>query len=130
MPKAAVGGKAKAGYVNVVWGSPKGLGGKGSTSVSQDTTGVPGTAEADDLFGTAVAAADLNGDGYSDLTVTAPGERLTDTGIERQGTATVCGARPPASGAGSPRPRARQTAGSAGCLRWATTTTTATRTSP
>ncbi|WKX69481.1 FG-GAP repeat protein [Streptomyces sp. XD-27] len=89
MPKAAVGGKAKAGFVNVVWGSPKGLGGKGSTTISQDTTGVPGTAEAGDLFGTAVAAADLNGDGYSDLTVTAPGEQLTGTGTNREGTATV-----------------------------------------
>ncbi|WP_277743791.1 FG-GAP-like repeat-containing protein [Streptomyces sp. LX-29] len=89
MPKATVGGKAKAGYVNVVWGGPQGLGGHGSTGISQNSTGVPGTTEAGDLFGTAVSPGDLNGDGYADLAVTAPGERLKDTGTDHEGTATV-----------------------------------------
>ncbi|MEU1663787.1 FG-GAP repeat protein [Streptomyces sparsogenes] len=89
MPNATVDGQAKAGYVNVIWGGPDGLGTAGSARLSQSTTGVPGTAEGGDLFGTAVSAADLNGDGYSDLAVTAPGERLTDTGSDREGTATV-----------------------------------------
>lgn len=89
MPKATVDGRAKAGYVNVVWGGPNGLGTAGSARVSQSTAGVPGTAEAGDLFGTSVSAADLNADGYGDLAVTAPGEQLTDTGDDHEGTATV-----------------------------------------
>ncbi|MFE0105759.1 FG-GAP-like repeat-containing protein [Streptomyces sp. NPDC059009] len=79
MPSATVGGKAKAGYVNVVWGGEKGLGRHGSVNVSQGTSGVPGTVEAGDLFGTAVTAADFNGDGYSDLAVSAPEEAIGDT---------------------------------------------------
>ncbi|MEU5000151.1 FG-GAP-like repeat-containing protein [Streptomyces sp. NPDC021622] len=79
VPGATVGGKAKAGYVNVVWGGASGLGKHGSTNVGQGTAGVPGTVEADDRFGTAVHSADLNGDGYSDLIASAPGEAIDTT---------------------------------------------------
>lgn len=77
VPSATVGGHAKAGYVNVVWGGASGLGKHGSATVSQATTGVPGTAEAGDKFGYAVDSNDMNGDGYSDLVVGAPGEATT-----------------------------------------------------
>ncbi|MEV7195103.1 FG-GAP repeat protein [Streptomyces sp. NPDC093510] len=77
VPSATVGGQAKAGYVNVVWGGASGLGKHGSTTVSQATAGVPGTAEAGDKFGHAVDSNDMNGDGYSDLVVGAPGEATT-----------------------------------------------------
>ncbi|GAO12913.1 FG-GAP-like repeat-containing protein [Streptomyces lydicamycinicus] len=87
MPKATVDGKAKAGYVNVLWGSANGP--AKSTVVSQSTAGVPGTSEAGDLFGTAVAVADLNGDGYGDLAVSASGESLTSSTTEHHGTVTV-----------------------------------------
>lgn len=43
MPDATVNGKAKAGYVNLVWGGAKGLGGYGSIRVSQATPEVPGS---------------------------------------------------------------------------------------
>ena len=74
VPGATVGGKAKAGYVNVVWGGKKGLGGHGSTTVSQGAAGVPGTVEKDDGFGTAVSTGDMNGDGRTDIVVGTPGE--------------------------------------------------------
>ncbi|MEV0317332.1 FG-GAP repeat protein [Streptomyces sp. NPDC050658] len=79
VPGATVGGKAKAGYVNVVWGGASGLGKHGSVNVGQGTAGVPGTVEGNDRFGTAVHSADLNGDGYSDLIASAPGEAIDDT---------------------------------------------------
>ncbi|GHC72143.1 FG-GAP-like repeat-containing protein [Streptomyces flavofungini] len=87
VPGATVGGKAKAGYVNVVWGGKKGLGGHGSTTVSQGTAGVPGTVEKDDGFGSAVSPADMNGDGITDIVVGTPGED-NDAGSSA-GTLTV-----------------------------------------
>ncbi|KUJ67170.1 hypothetical protein ACZ90_30460 [Streptomyces albus subsp. albus] len=87
MPKATVDGKAKAGYVNVLWGSANGP--AKSTAISQSTAGVPGTSEAGDLFGTAIAIADLNGDGYSDLAVSASGESLDNRTTHQHGTVTV-----------------------------------------
>ncbi|WP_069762857.1 FG-GAP and VCBS repeat-containing protein [Streptomyces sp. LUP47B] len=49
-------------------------------SYSQDTEGVPGATEEEDRFGDAVAAGDVNGDGYADVAVGAPGEALGDKG--------------------------------------------------
>ncbi|MFC8129731.1 FG-GAP repeat protein [Streptomyces sp. NPDC057302] len=92
VPGATVGGKAKAGYVNVVWGGTSGLGKHGSTTVSQATAGVPGTVEAGDGFGTAVASDDMNGDGYSDLVVGAPDED-NDAGLSAGTVAVVWGAK-------------------------------------
>jgi hypothetical protein len=45
-----------AGAVNVLYGSAAGLTGAGSQVFTQDSPGVPGTAEHDDLFGGALAA--------------------------------------------------------------------------
>ncbi|WP_415951833.1 VCBS repeat-containing protein [Streptomyces sp. KLOTTS4A1] len=68
-PEAAVGGKADAGVVTVVYG-----GAAGTIQLHQDLAFVPGGAEAGDQFGHALAQADLNGDGCSDLIVGAPYE--------------------------------------------------------
>ncbi|WJV47320.1 FG-GAP-like repeat-containing protein [Streptomyces flavofungini] len=87
VPGATVGGKARAGYVNVVWGGKKGLGGHGSTTVSQGSPGVPGTVEKDDGFGSAVATGDMNGDGLTDIVVGTPGEDNSAGGAA--GTLTV-----------------------------------------
>ncbi|GGV19049.1 FG-GAP-like repeat-containing protein [Streptomyces spectabilis] len=87
VPGATVGGKAKAGYVNVVWGGRSGLGKHGSSTVSQDTAGVPGHAEKGDGFGRTVVPADMNGDGITDIVVGTPDE---DSGtMLSAGTVTV-----------------------------------------
>jgi hypothetical protein len=51
-----LGGALDAGAVNVLYGSAAGLTGAGSQVFTQDSPGVPGTAEHDDLFGGALAA--------------------------------------------------------------------------
>ncbi|MFE3034509.1 FG-GAP and VCBS repeat-containing protein [Streptomyces canus] len=65
--------------VTVALGSASGLK-PASTwkSYSQDTEGVPGGKEEDDRFGDAVTAGDVNGDGYADVAVGSPGEKLGD----------------------------------------------------
>ncbi|MFE9352759.1 hypothetical protein [Streptomyces olivaceoviridis] len=73
-PDATVGGRSKAGAVSVVYGSSTGPKTATRTLITQNTAGVPGTAEAGDAFGSAVASADLDKDGYADLLVGAPGE--------------------------------------------------------
>lgn len=76
------------GYVTVQYG---GSGGPNTArkpvKFSQNTTGVPGSSENGDFFGSAIAAGDVNGDGYADLAVGARGE---DLGTKRNaGSVTV-----------------------------------------
>ncbi|MFF3642784.1 FG-GAP repeat protein [Streptomyces sp. NPDC002564] len=77
-PHATVGGKDSAGQVTVTYG--------GSTlrhkTFSQNSTGVPGTAESGDLFGYDLAYGDFDRDGYDDLAIGAPGE---DVGSDKDG---------------------------------------------
>ncbi|MER6950864.1 FG-GAP-like repeat-containing protein [Nonomuraea sp. NPDC000554] len=69
-----------SGAVVLLRGGRGGLGVAGAQTFSQATPGVPGTAEAKDLFGTSVALRDFNGDGRADLGVGAPGEDSTAAG--------------------------------------------------
>ncbi|MGX1549449.1 FG-GAP repeat protein [Streptomyces adustus] len=73
-PGADVAGRAGAGAVVALYGSKSGLSAARRTTITQNSAGVPSSAEAGDGFGTATATADLNRDGYADLVVSAPYE--------------------------------------------------------
>ncbi|MER6343522.1 hypothetical protein ACWC10_02365 [Streptomyces sp. NPDC001595] len=76
-PDATVAGRAKAGAVVILYGGAQGVDAARRTVLSQNSTGIPGTAEAGDRFGASVVVHDLNADGYSDLVVGAPGEDVS-----------------------------------------------------
>lgn len=88
-----------AGAVIVIYGSGTGLtatttGIPASQFWSQNAAGVPDTSEADDSFGSALAAGDFNDDGFSDLAIGANGEDIefpsAGTGVfENLGAVTV-----------------------------------------
>ncbi|MGW2052315.1 trypsin-like serine protease [Streptomyces sp. NPDC001840] len=73
-PKASVAQLSEAGLVKVVYGA-----GKGSVTLHQDLSYVPGEAEADDEFGSALAVVDHDEDGCTDLVVGTPLEDVGTT---------------------------------------------------
>ncbi|MFI6878513.1 FG-GAP and VCBS repeat-containing protein [Streptomyces sp. NPDC050400] len=75
-PTAYVNGHARAGVVSVLYG------GGAHATFSQNTAGVPGSAETGDRFGGDTAYGDFNGDGYDDLAVSADSE---DVGSDADG---------------------------------------------
>lgn len=83
VPSGSVDGKAKAGYVSVVFGGEDGPGRHGARRITQATVEVPGTPEGGDRFGAAVTSAYIDDDPYADLVIGAPGEDIdakTDAG--------------------------------------------------
>jgi hypothetical protein len=71
-----VGSVADAGAVSVLYGGAGGLTTAGGRLFTQNSSGVPGTAEEQDWFGWALAAGDFNRDGFADLAVSAPSESV------------------------------------------------------
>ncbi|MGW6770019.1 FG-GAP and VCBS repeat-containing protein [Streptomyces sp. NPDC055037] len=75
------------GAITVTYGSAAGLSTRTPVRITQDTTGIPGTAEKGDRFGWSLAAGDTNRDGYADVAIGVPGEAI---GSKRAtGTVTV-----------------------------------------
>src|SRR5512147_1510128 len=77
-----------AGSLTVIPGGPDGPVASAKKTITQASPGVPGTPEAGDEFGAATAWGDVNGDGYADLVVGAPGEDDTE-GRTDSGLVTV-----------------------------------------
>lgn len=81
------GAKTKdAGAITILYGSPEGPTGKGSARFAQPKE------ERDARFGAALAAGDLDGDGFADLVVGAPGDDNEDAATQEfpaTGTVTV-----------------------------------------
>jgi hypothetical protein len=78
-----VAGAADAGAINVIYGSEDGLTAEGNQFITQNTPGVPDSAEEGDNFSWWLSSADFNGDGYGDLAAGAGGEDVdgvTDAG--------------------------------------------------
>ncbi len=86
-PLEDVGAEADAGTVNVIYGSALGLAAARNQSWGQDSAGIRNSAESGDLFGQALAAADFNDDGFTDLAVGVPKEDLG--GINNAGGVNV-----------------------------------------
>jgi hypothetical protein len=86
-PHAANGSVDEAGSVVVLYGSASSVSTTRRAVITQATTGIPGEPEKWDEFGTTVAGADLDRDGYADLLVGTPREDVG--GIESRGSVTV-----------------------------------------
>ncbi|MET9889154.1 VCBS repeat-containing protein [Streptomyces sp. NPDC006465] len=71
---STVGGKKGAGQIVALYGSASGVTSTKRATISQNTAGVPGSAETEDGFGWVSAYGDFNGDGYDDLAAAAQHE--------------------------------------------------------
>ncbi|MFB9835787.1 FG-GAP and VCBS repeat-containing protein [Actinoallomurus acaciae] len=76
-PYGTVGSATTAGFVTIVYGSASGPNTAKKQVISQNTTGVPGTAEKADHFGFSLTSFDYDEDGYADLIVGSPDEDTT-----------------------------------------------------
>jgi hypothetical protein len=73
-PGDGIGAAGGAGAVVILLGTSSGLDALGSYRLDQDSQDVEDSAEADDAFGSTLAAGDFDGDGHADLAVGVPEE--------------------------------------------------------
>ena len=79
-----------SGAVNVIYGSSSGLAASGNQYLSQTTSGVPGKRQSTgtrEMFGSSLAAGDLDGNGHPDLAVGVPGDGIA--GLEDVGSVNI-----------------------------------------
>lgn len=95
-PGESVGSAASAGSVHVLRGSSSGLTATGAVQWTQNSSGIEFFAETGDLFGAALAAGDLEGDGNDDLVIGAPFDDVsgTDEGSVTLVRGTISGPKP------------------------------------
>jgi hypothetical protein len=74
VPYESLDGAFRGGDVLLLRGASGGLTTTGAKRFSQNTSGIPGTAENNDAFGSQLRLADFNGNGKADLAVSAPYE--------------------------------------------------------
>jgi hypothetical protein len=99
-PYGKISGHAGAGFVTIVPGSATGPATSKKKTFSQNTTGVPGSAESGDHFGSALTSLDVDRDGYADLIVGAPDED-TGAGVDAGGEWILWGSSSGLTGTGS-----------------------------
>lgn len=87
VPGKTVLDQPNAGWVTILYGDNRGLSGRGSVRIGQDSAGVDGEPGAGDWFGHSVTSGDFNGDGFDDVAVGAPGD--DDAGASWAGSVTV-----------------------------------------
>ncbi|WP_405437101.1 hypothetical protein [Streptomyces anulatus] len=86
-PHATVNGLDWAGAVVVLYGSAQGVSAAKRAVITQASPGVPGAAEAGDAFGASSAVADLDKDGFADVVIGSPYEKVGSANAA--GAATV-----------------------------------------
>jgi hypothetical protein len=89
VPFEEIDGNNAAGAVHVLYGSTTGLTAAGSQFFDQSEVGGLNDLEAVDLFGSAFAAGDYDGDGYQDLAIGVPGEDDEQSGATDAGAVWV-----------------------------------------
>jgi hypothetical protein len=81
IPQEGIGGRGGGeGAVQVLYGGAGGLSTVGNQFWSQESPGIPDSAEGGDLFGSALASGDFDRDGFDDLAIGTPGESLGAAG--------------------------------------------------
>lgn len=84
----AIGRTYQAGAVNILDGAANGVTATGNRMIHQGTPGVAGNNEPRDRFGSAVASADFDRDGFADLAIGSVGENRRDFAVP-SGAVTV-----------------------------------------